>query len=182
MRIGIDLIKGMANVALTLAFFYGCGWWLFVGWPEQTRRVEDPIFATHFFEGLLPVAEVLQSRRYNPRGETWGCTYAIVRIGDPMPLHPPSRDLRERPVDPKDLIPWDFHFGGDWRETPAAALGPNIKDSIGFCQIDWPETLVQEMRDALATPGGWYVRDVLSETVYLYAPKQRLAARVRFGD
>ena len=172
----------MVNVALTLAFFCGCGWWLFVGWPEQTRRAEDPIFAAHFFEELLPVTEVLQSRRHHPRGETWGCTYAIARIGDPLPLHPPSRDLRERPVDPNDQTPWDFHFGGDWLETPAAALGANTKDSIGFCQINWPETLQQEMRDAMATPGAWYMRDVSRETLFLYAPEQRLAARVRFGD
>ena len=80
------------------------------------------------------------------------------------------------------LTPWDFQFGGDWQEIPAVELNPDTRDAIGDCRKYWPDTLGEEIATAMASSGAWYFRSGSGETVYLYAPEQRLAARVRFGD
>lgn len=183
------LLKGKANVLLTLAFFLFCGWWLvvggwwlFIGRPEQTREREDPIYASQLFEGLLPVEEVIASRRYHPRGaEAWDCTNAIVRLTNDTPETPPSR-VNKSHLGSVDLVPWDFLFGGAWDRTPAPASGPNTRDALDLCSKYWPVPVGHELKSVLYGAGGWFYRDQVGETLFVYARKQRLAARVRFGD
>ncbi|MBO9477358.1 hypothetical protein J7382_07420 [Shimia sp. R11_0] len=168
--------KGLANVGMTLAFFYFCGWWLFVGWPEKIRREEDPIYAMRLFEDLVPVAEVLATRRYHHRGaEAWDCSFAVVRIADGAPEVPPSRAWDSG-------MGWQFAFGGDWKPTPSPALGNSTRNALGFCSHDFSKELVAELQRIMTTTGAWYSRDRVGETLYIYAPEPRLAARIRFGD
>lgn len=170
------MLKGLANVLLTLAFFYVCGWWVFVGAPDRKRQREDPVYASELFHGLAPVQEVLASRKWHRKdAEPWDCTYAIVRLTPDAPLVPPVR------VRDNDLG-WRYVFGGNWIPTPAPKLGDTTRDAIGFCAQYWPNDLTAEITQIIANPGAWYDRDRVGETVYLYAPKSRLAARIRFGD
>ncbi|MCG7622379.1 hypothetical protein MHM97_03275 [Epibacterium sp. Ofav1-8] len=170
------LIKGMANVVLTLAFFYGCGWWLLVGQPERLRAREDPVYAEELFSGLLPVEQVLQSRKWHRRGaEPWDCTYAIVRLQAPVPDQPPTREWQND-------LGWQYQFGGDWSPTPAAPLKATTRDALEFCGKYWPTELYTALKYARDSAGSWFDRDRIGETLYLYAPRQRLAARIRFGD
>lgn len=176
MRAAFDLFKGLANVAMTLAFFYFCGWWLFVGWPAHTRATEDPVYAADLFEGLVLVEKILETRKYHGRdAEPWDCTYAIARLTEDAPLTPPTRAY-------DNPLGWQYEFGGDWLPTPAAPLRDTTRNAVAFCAQYWPVALGREIETALAGPGAWYSRDAVGETVYLYAPKQRLAARIRFGD
>lgn len=170
------MIKGIANVALTLAFFYGCGWWLFVGHMDHLRRTEDPGYAAELFAGLAPVDEILASRKYHQKGsEPWDCTYAIARLGPDAPVIPPTRAWDNE-------LGWQYAFGGEWKGTPALPLARNARDAFGFCEKYWSKPLAKELDKAMANAGAWYSRSGSSELVFLYAPEQRLAARVRFGD
>ncbi len=172
----VNKLKGMANVLLTLAFFYGCGWWLLVGQPERLRAREDPVYADELFSGLLPVEEVLQSRKWHQRGaEPWDCTYAIVRLQAPALEQPPTRGWRNE-------LGWQYQFGGDWKPTPAPLLGETTRDALEFCRRYWSAELYTELKFALGSSGSWFDRDRVGETLYIYAPRQRLAARIRFGD
>ncbi len=170
------LLRGLANVFLTLAFFAFCGWWLFIGYMDRLRRIEDPVYAMEYFEGILPVAEILESRKWHAKNaEPWDCTYAIARLTSEAPEHPPLRPYRNE-------LGWQYEFGGDWAVTPAPELRDTTRNAVAFCAKYWPRDLAIELHSALAAPGAWFVRDAVGETLFIYAPKQRLAARIRFGD
>lgn len=175
MREYIEYLGGMAGVALTLAILWFGGWWLFVGQPDKTRQQEDPVYASELFEGLLPVEEILATRKWHVRGaEPWDCTFAIARLSEDMPATPPSRE--------EGKLGWRYQFGGNWKQTPAPKLRSTTRDALAFCSKYWPRPLANELKSALSTHGAWFDRDGVGETLFIYAPKQRLAARVRFGD
>ena len=96
----------------------------------------------------------------------------MVRLDADAPADPPAK----RPE-----TYWLEEFGGNWLPTPAPALGDSTRDALDFCapQIG-PEA--EDLKAALATPGAWFIRDMVGETVRIYAPSVRLAARVRYGD
>lgn len=166
----------MANVALTLAIFYLVGWWIFVGYMDRLRSIEDPPYATELFGNILPVSEVLASRKWHARdSEPWDCTYAIVRLTGDLPDKPPTRDW-------DNTLGWRYAYGGNWQASPAAPLGNNTRDALGFCTKYWSLEVLEELKTALYSSGAWFDRDRVGETLFLYAPKQRLAARIRFGD
>ncbi|WP_317960112.1 hypothetical protein [Phaeobacter inhibens] len=166
----------MANVGLTLAFFVFIGWWIFIGHMDKLRREEDPLYAIELFDGLLPVEKVLETRKWHAKGaEPWDCTYAIVRLKDVLPAEPPTRSWRNERG-------WQYRFGGDWQRTPAAPLGPNTRNAIQFCSKYWKDELVAEMQAVLHSDDAWYSQGRVGETLFIYAPQGRLAARIRFGD
>ncbi|WP_154667861.1 hypothetical protein [Leisingera caerulea] len=166
----------MANVGLTLAFLVFVGWWVFVGYMDKLRREEDPVYATELFEDLLPVEQVLETRKWHAKGAApWDCTYAIARLKTKLPTEPPTRPWRND-------LGWQYEFGGSWQKTPAPPLGENTRDSVQFCSKYWPAELTRELQAALYTHGAWYSRDRVGETLFIFAPHRRLAARIRFGD
>lgn len=161
---------------MTLAFLYCIGWWLFVGHMDRLRVKEDPIYAAQFFDGILPVEDVLASRKWHSHeAESWDCTYAIARLSPNRPEVPPSRPRIND-------LGWQYQFGGNWIQTPMPLLSDNMRDAISFCEKYWPQTLSDEIRGILGSFDAWYIRDPIGETIFLYAPQQRLALRVRFGD
>ncbi len=72
--------------------------------------------------------------------------------------------------------------GGNWTPTPLAEPGETTRDALGFCSRYWPEDVVKRVTRAAEQPGGWAIRGPVGETVFLYAPQQGLAARIRYGD
>lgn len=169
------LLRGVANVCLTFAFFYGVWWYLFTWMPENDRQTFDPIYARDVFAARLPVAEVLATRRFHAKdAETWDCTYATVRLGPDAPLQPPTWQDRE--------MGWRFRFGGEWVDSPRAELPVNHSDHIDACAEYWPIELFTELKDTLYSPGAWFVHGQYTDTLYLYSNERRLAALIRFGD
>jgi hypothetical protein len=79
------LLRGVANVCLTFAFFYGVWWYLFTWMPENDRQTFDPIYARDVFAARLPVAEVLAHAGFTqkmPRPGTvhmLSCDWALMR-------------------------------------------------------------------------------------------------------
>jgi hypothetical protein len=131
-------------------------------------------YAHGVFSGLVVIDDVLASRKHHPLfGETWDCTYAIVALTDAAPQRPPS---------PKQITNWKYRFGGDWAPTPAPPLGDTTRDALSFCSEYFAADVASRLRTALTTPGSWYVRDGVGENLYIYAPKQDIAAKIRFGD
>ncbi len=170
------VLRGMANVALTLAFFYLVGWWIFVGYMDRLRSIEDPLYATELFGSFMPVSDVLASRKWHARdSEPWDCTYAIVTLAGEQPHNPPTRER-------DNALGWMYTYGGNWQASPAAPLGENHRDALDFCSKYWSPELLDTLKTALYSSGAWFARDRVGETLFLYAPKQRLAARIRFGD
>ncbi|WP_188569638.1 hypothetical protein [Cribrihabitans marinus] len=151
-------------------------WWLVVGYADKVRRAEDPVYATELFANLLPVEEILATRKWHPRGAglDWDCTYAIARLKDSRPEEPPTRGRAE--------LGWRYQFGGNWRPTPAPKLGDTTRDALSFCSRYWSGPLAEELNAALKSPGSWFDRGAVGATLFIYAPDQRLAARIRFDD
>lgn len=169
------VFEGVFNVLLVFALVLGGAWYVFIHLPEERRRVEDPGYAAEVFSDLVPVAEILESRRWHPRdADDWDCTYAIVKPATNATAKPPTRSGPE--------TDWQLAFGGDWFPTPGPPLGDTTRDALGACADRWSAEVRSSVLAAASSPGGWIARDAVGETVYLYAPRQGIAARVRFGD
>ncbi len=169
------LLKGMAIVLLTVAFFFFCGWLLLVANLEWLRRTEDPTYATDLFAGHLSVAKVLATRKWHRRGgEPWDCSYAIVDLADGAPNVPPSWSNSDNG--------WKYKFGGDWKETPEPESHDNMRRALRFCSQYFDDATNDRLFRALAEPGSWYVRGPVGEILYIYSLPQNIAARIRVGD
>lgn len=142
--------------------------------PAQTQALSDD-HAAVLFDGLAPVKAVLASKRWHGDFGGWGCTYAIVALAQGAPAPPPSRP-------PEDDLGWEFAFGGDWRATPMPPPGDTTRDALASCEGEWDAAMAARVRAAADDPGGWWSRDEVGETVSIYSPAHRLAARIRYGD
>ena len=147
---------------------------LLVLWPAARRVLDDPGYAAQVFDGLLPYDRVLASRRWNPPFAGWGCTFAVVELGEDAPAAPVSRGA--------DEAGWSFARGGDWQPTPAAPLKDTTRDAIDACAGDIGAEATAKIAAALSREGSWYLRDPVGETVHVYSPLEGVAARIRYGD
>lgn len=163
----------VAGALVALAVFLAGVWWIAFGSWDLLRARDDPGYAEAVFGPILPVAEVLESRRWHRRGaEPWDCTYAIVRLGTDAPAQPPASATGTA---------WWLAFGGDWKPTPEPELRSTIRDALEFCSRYWP-ALGTELQNLLSEPGHWVMRDRVGEDLHLYSAKARIAARIRYGD
>ncbi len=125
----------------------------------------NPKYTAQYFEGQLEIGKVLASRRWHRLGaEGWDCSYAIAEISPDLPPDPPES--------------WQI----EWKPTPAAPLGETTRDAVDFCRTYYSEDTQARLESALTTPGSFYDRDGVGETVWIYAPRHRIAARIRYGD
>jgi hypothetical protein len=148
---------------------------LLVVYPTVRRVFDNPLYADTFFSQILSEYEVVESRRWHPFwGEPFDCSYAVVRINETAPATPPKRSRDEKG--------WEFAYGDEWQPTPAPSLGDTTRDAIDFCQRYWESDVTDALVMGLASPGGWYSRDAVGETVDLYAPAHGIAAHIRYGD
>lgn len=149
------------------------------GWMiwRVSSQLQNPGFAAHVFDGVVPVETIIASRKWHRIGaEPWDCTFAIATLAEGAPVEPPE-DTRADPG-------WRFRFGGiwPWRPTPAPPLGDTTRDALAVCRSYWSDEIGRTLDHAMSTSGAWYARDPVGETVFLYAPDIRLAARIRYGD
>lgn len=137
--------------------------------------IENRAYARAYFRDLLPSYSVLESRKWHPLlGGGWDCTYAIAELPPDAAAQPPARS---GPVGG-----WQLAWGGPWQPTPAPALGDTTRDALSFCSRYWPDGVTDRLQRALAEPGSYFERDGVGETLLIWSPPQRIAARVRYGD
>lgn len=135
-------------------------WWLWA------HFVQSPNFAANYFDGVVKIESVLESRRWHWGSHPWagnsfGCSYAIATL---------PADASPRP--PKN-------WGQNWDETPVQVSDGN-HDILGDCTYLWSESLIESLTNAHGKPGSYYISG--SETLLLYSPGEKIAARIRFGD
>lgn len=138
--------------------------------------VENPTYAKRYFEDLFPVERILASRRWHgPGAGAFDCSYAIAELPADAA---PDPGVRHRHG------PRAFHmgWGGDWQPTPAAPLGDTTRDTLGACAGYFTDDVNLRLARALAQPGSLYLRGPAGETVFIHAPGERIAARLRYGD
>ncbi len=139
---------------------------LVVAWWSWAHFVQSPRFAETFFEDLLEIEDIVESRRWHWGSHPWGgrdlgCSYAIVNISKKVPL----------------ALPMDWE--ADWTETPVTTV-PDGFDILAECTYLWSDKLVARLTRAHNKPGSYY--SSTSETLLLYSPQEGVAARIRFGD
>jgi len=128
--------------------------------------IQSPRFASTYFEGLLDIEGVVESRQWHWGSHPWagnvfGCSYAIANTSKNASLTPP-----------KD---WQ----ADWVETPVT-VPDGRHDILGECTYLWPEELTARLIQVHDQPGSFYSSN--SETLLLYSPRVGIAAKIRFGD
>ncbi len=148
------------GVLITLPIVLVMVWWSWI------HFVQSPRFASTFFEDLLDIEDVVESRRWHWGSHPWadnvfGCSYAIASISGNAASTPPA------------------NWHADWVETPVA-VPEGRHDILGACTYLWPEELNARLIRAHDEPGSYYSSN--SETLLLYSPKERIAASIRFGD
>lgn len=150
---------------IPLVAFYSCSFY-------QTI-ISDPEYAPDVFSGNIEYDKVLASKKSHPLGElNWDCTYAIVQLSSNAPSIPPSFNSGN----------WRYKFGGQWAPTPIPDLYKNTRDAVLFCRKYFSDEINQRIEIALINSGSWYIRDAVGETIYIYSPIEKIAARIRFGD
>ncbi len=139
---------------------------------------QDRHFAAKKFS-FMPYEGVLESRKWLKGGlGTFGCTYAIISLGDASPTNPPSQWI-------------DSSF---WHQTPLrfkekGKVG-QCRNIICECESDWSPATYQLLTRALSESGSFYYlgwrkppHDTLyQEQIIVYSPVERVAAIVTFGD
>ena len=113
-------------------------------------------------------------------GTAYGCTYVVVRLSDNATQEPPAykgRSWRRTPLDTVTLAhESNWHPG---REGCLRDAGRgNDLDGAGL------EGFAEKAREIISKPGAW-VRIYGSpehQVLQLYAPRERLALYMRFGD
>ncbi len=152
-------------ITVPIISFYSCSLY-------RTHN-SDPKYASEVFYGNLPYKEVLESRKYHPFGQlNWDCTFAIVLLSEAAPQKPPTFQAGN----------WRYKFGGRWEATPIAELNENTRNATDFCGQYFSEATNDKIKRTLKEPGSWYIRSPVGETVFIYSYKEKLAARIRFGD
>lgn len=154
------ILLGLIGLVIALPVLAFLAWW---GWAHF---VQSPRYAANFFAGLVEFEDVVESRRWlwgrHPwGGSAFGCTYAIVRIPKTASPTPPAT--------------WER----DWAATPVI-VRDGRHDILDECRHLWPDALNARLIRAHDTPGSYYRSG--PEVLLLYAPKEDLAARIRFGD
>ncbi|MCR8723203.1 hypothetical protein [Frigidibacter sp. ROC022] len=166
-----SLVRGAVSGTILLALL-GAG--LLWGYPALRRLRDNPGYAEKLFAGVLEHDRVLASRRWHGWGaESWDCSYGIVELSDAAAPTPPTAVSGDG---------WQFAYGGNWQASPAPPLNDTTRDALDFCSRYWDAALAGRLERALNTPGSWYIRDGVGETVFLYSVPERLAARIRYGD
>ena len=147
---------------------------------QGARPAPSLAYAFHVFGGLLPLDRTLAEQEWHPwPWQGLDCTVVVVALGDGAPAAPPTRGRDA--AGPRDT------FGGDWTPTPAPAtamLDGAWLEPLDLCAEPIGEALAARLARALARPGAWVAREGCCQDwlMSVYAPADRLAARIRFGD
>ena len=161
--------------SLAVVFLVGTVYWVGFGYWQHIRDRDDPIHAAEVFDGRVDYVRILASQRWHSRdAEPWDCTFAIVELRSSGPDTPPPA-VNGRA--------WWLGFDGDWQATPEHP-GPRdtMRRALQFCRKYWDDETGNRLARALATPGSWYIRSPVGETLLIYSRPERIAARIRFGD
>lgn len=167
MRVLIWILGGVVIVVATPFAMVGM-------WSAYGHWVGSPTYAKRYFDGLIPVEGILASRSWHFEEHPWsadGCTFAIARL---------PKGVASTPPEPRYADDWQFVWGGDWMDTPLPSQ-VNASDILDACIYLWPAELGLDLIAARDTPGAFAARRSI-DTLFLYDPNRRLAARVRFGD
>ena len=139
---------------------------------------QDRHFAEKNFS-FMPYKGVLESQKWL-EGElgTFGCTYAIVSLGDSASTNPPSQ----------------WVDSSLWHQTPLrfkekGKVG-QCRNIICECESDWSSATYKLLTRALNEPGSFYYLGwrkpphdrLYQDQIIVYSPVERVAAIVRFGD
>ncbi|MEM6386485.1 MAG: hypothetical protein AAF718_09645 [Pseudomonadota bacterium] len=140
---------------------------LFFGSYAYFAVVVNPYFANAYFQTRVPVETVLASRRWHRLGsEPWDCTYAIVDLTADAPEFPETWGDAAR-----------------WSETPAPPLGITTRGALEFCGSKyWSAEVQTRLARALSNPGSYFTRNGSGQDLWIYAPNNRIAAKIRYGD
>lgn len=130
-------------------------------------------YAERVFDGVVYDRVIASKDTFTSVDDGWGCTFAIVELSAEASVAPVSEDGPRR---------WHDTWGGAWLETPVSHPGPQQRDALYDCSDAWPPDIYRDLRSAISTPGSFYLRDGIGETVMIYSKPYRLAARVRSGD
>ncbi|MBT8408826.1 MAG: hypothetical protein KJN93_04290 [Alphaproteobacteria bacterium] len=137
--------------------------------------VQDPLYGRAYFKDFVPGATVLAARRYRrgehpALGETRGCTFAIAELPQDAPKQPP---VQSKPAPP------GFESAHVWQTTPLPGQFPE-PDLLTACSHYWKDEISQRLVTARDHPGHFAARGGTT-TLYIYAPAQRIAARIHFA-
>ena len=161
----------IAGVVFVLPILIVC---LFVLWIVAS---ENPRFAHVYFKDIMPISQVVASRRWHNAG--YGCIYAIAELRPDAPSSPPPGTVSRRN--------WPIVWPDEWLPTPGPAFAANeAGDSVTLpvfdCAHEWSVEIGKELRRAMMTDGSFYSGGTMTEDFYIYAPTVGLAAYIRYGD
>ena len=164
---------------LTIALIPMAMWAIFSGSPQIIGALmaqRDPVqvslgYAERLFEGVLSFESVLSSR-YMDKEPDGVCEHVFVRLAASPPSRPPASAMRHDR---------DFRFGGVWRPTPVAFADTPALKPVETCVSYVGRSLAAEVLRVLRQPGAFYYRDLTDGTLHLYAPRARMAGRVRIA-
>jgi hypothetical protein len=130
--------------------------------------------ARDVFGGVVPYDRVITSVAvWTSSGNPSACTVVIVRLADNAPANPHALDRARQD---------DLQFGGDWRQTPDLRRLPRGRDPFILCKNATTDAARRALTDALAMPGGFYIRPLAGIALQVYSPEVQLAAVVREID
>jgi len=151
---------------------------LVIGALAYTKRSAQSIF---------PDMNISRVLKWKPsHGGPFGCTYLVIRLSQNAAMTPPRVVIPERGYKSR------FAKDGAWRPTPVPA-DVDLNDR-GRCLSGWPngsdfdgaklDGYGPKLAEILRLPGAWFSLYGKGEhqVLMIYAPKQRVAMRLRFGD
>jgi hypothetical protein len=94
------------------------------------------------------------------------CTVAAVRLADEAPNTPPENPL---------IIQEPASFGGNWRAAPERSRIVASSDVLKLCSEALSASLAEEVSNALARRGAFFIRDWRDKTLEVYSYEDRLA-------
>ena len=139
---------------------------LLMSWLSWAHFVQSPLYAAKYFEGLVKIEDLQESRRWHWGSHPWaddalGCTYAIATLPDDRPIEPPSK------------------WSDMWEDTPVR-IPDGQHDVLNACTYLWPDSLVTRLQNAHDQPESFYSYG--RQTLLLYSPAENIVARIHFGD
>ena len=164
------------TVLLSMMFLASC-------LPRGGKEFAEQVFEDIQISRVLAFKET--HRTTSTRG--YGCTYVVVRLAKDSPRTPPNIHLVSRGYSR------NFAELGAWQDTPLPSdieLRDRRNCLIGMAGFPYKPDGIgidgygEDIWSILQNPGAWFSIHGSGEhqVMHVYAPEDRLAVRLRFGD
>ena len=167
----------LTRVVAIAATLYLVGLVLFdVEAPWRNNR-DDPFYAAYYFDDLLAYDRIIASRFWRNL-DYLSCKYGVVSLSAEPAAQPAILVQQDTDGLNRDHI---WPQPEEWQSTPmavASADGWDISDFVTYCGKQWPDGEAERVSAALKIAGSFYaVRG--TDTLFIYAPTARIAARIQ---